>query len=128
MDHPEADAMEAGDPSQQVGQLEARIAELADVIESCRKAMLASKIAIAMGSALLIAIMLGVINFHPVGLIGAITMILGGVVLLGTNSSTADATTAALNAAEAERAHLIGQLDLRVVEEAEGRSLSPPNS
>ena len=49
------------------------------------------------------------------------TVAFGGVVLFGSNNSTSEQTTAALRAAEAERAELIGQMDLRVVSDS-GRS------
>jgi hypothetical protein len=41
---------------------------------------------------------------------------LGGVVTLGSNNATAKEAQAQLTAAEAERAALIGAIDLRVVE------------
>ncbi len=107
--------MDGGELSKEVARLEARMEELAEVIERCRKVNLASKVAIALGSVLLVAILLGIVKFHPVALIVSVTMLLGGVVLFGSNNSTSEATTAALKAAEAERAELIGQIDLRVV-------------
>jgi hypothetical protein len=104
-----------GDPSQQVARLEARIEELAELLDRCRKVRLASKVAIAIGGALLVAIILGLIKFDPVALIASIAMVLGGIVLFGSNSSTSEQACAALKKAEAERADLIGQLELQVV-------------
>jgi hypothetical protein len=107
--------MDGGELSNDVARLEARMEELAEVIERCRKVDLASKVAIALGGALLLAILLGMVAFHPVALIASVTLLLGGIVLFGSNNSTSEATKAALKAAEAERAELIGQIDLRVI-------------
>ena len=67
------------------------------------------------GGALLLAIVLGLVKFHAILLIAAVTMLLGGVVLFGSNNSTLEQSQAALKTAETERAELIGRLDLRVV-------------
>jgi hypothetical protein len=111
----EPDAIDRSDPAQEIVRLEARIEKLADGIERCRKIALVSKIGIALGVALLLAILLGIIQFHPVALIASFTMILGGVVLFGSNSSTSKQAMTALKAAEAERTELIGRLDLHLV-------------
>jgi hypothetical protein len=51
--------------------------------------------------------------------IGALAAIIGGVVVLGSNSSTSTQTMAAMKAAEAQRAELISMIDLRAVGPAE---------
>jgi hypothetical protein len=48
-------------------------------------------------------------------MIVAIAAVLGGVVLLGSNSTTSDQAAAVLEAAELRRAELIGTMDLHVV-------------
>jgi hypothetical protein len=48
-------------------------------------------------------------------MVGAFAAMIGGVVLLGSNRSTLQQSTAAMQAAEAQRAALIGEIDLRVV-------------
>ena len=50
--------------------------ELADVIESCRKVILASKAAIAAGALLILAVVIGVIRFDPLSMIGALAALL----------------------------------------------------
>ena len=45
--------MDGGELSKEVARLEARMEELAEVIERCRKVDLASKVAIALGGVLL---------------------------------------------------------------------------
>jgi hypothetical protein len=49
-------------------------------------------------------------------MIGAFTAVIGGIVLLGSNWSTSQQAMATVKAAEAQRAELIGKIDLRVVE------------
>jgi hypothetical protein len=95
--------------------LEDLIEQHAAAIESCRKFMLASRIAIAAGAILLAALVFGVIAFSPMAMVAALAAVIGGVVLLGSNRSTLQEATAALQAAEAQRAALIGEIDLRVV-------------
>jgi hypothetical protein len=60
--------------------------------------------------------MFGVIPFDPLALTGAMAAGLGGVVTLGSNNSTAKEAATQLAAAEAERAELIGSIDLRVID------------
>jgi p-aminobenzoyl-glutamate transporter AbgT len=112
---------------EQILTLENRIEELAEVIEGCRKVIVISKAAIVLGGPLTLAIMFGAIGFDPVVMIAAITAVIGGAVLLGSNSSTSAEKTAALQAAEAERAALISRIDLRLVGDADGRSLPRPS-
>jgi hypothetical protein len=95
--------------------LEARIEQLAAGIESCSKFMMLSRIAIAIGGVLLMLIIVGAIRFDPLVMIVAITGILGGIVLLGSNRTTSYQATAALQVAELRRAELIGGIELRVV-------------
>jgi phosphotransferase system glucose/maltose/N-acetylglucosamine-specific IIC component len=95
--------------------LEDSIEQHAQAIESCRKFMLASRIAIVAGAILLAALVLGVTAFSPMAMVAAFAAVIGGVVLLGSNRSTLQEATAALQAAEAQRAALIGEIDLRVV-------------
>src|SRR5713101_5750735 len=108
---------------EQIQKLENRIEALAEAIERCRKFVLLSKIAIAVGGISALAMAFGAIWFDPAVMVGAITAVIGGAVLLGSNSSTWDEKAAALQAAEAERAELIGEIDLRLVGDGAGRSL-----
>jgi hypothetical protein len=103
------------DAHEEIAQLEARIEELADVVESCRKVILASKAAIAAGALLILAVVIGVIRFDPLSMIGALAAVLGGIVLFGSNASTSKQATAALRAAEARRVELIDAMELRPV-------------
>ena len=117
--------MNDGNLREQISRLEERIEELVDIIERCRKLMLFSKAAIAIGGLLIVAIMFGAIRFDPAAMVGAMAAVIGGTVLLGTNSRTSQQTMAALKAAEEERAELIDGIDLQVVGEGDRGSLLP---
>ncbi len=105
------------DPVDEISQLEARIEQLAELAERCRKVILVSRAAIAGGAALLLVMMLGLFGSSAVAAIGSIAVVLGGIVSLGSNVSTLRQTTDAISAAEARRSELIGSIDLRVVGE-----------
>jgi hypothetical protein len=107
--------MNEGDPRNEIERLEVEIDELAARIESCRKFILAGRIAVMGGAAVLIAMLVGGIQFNPsvVGIAGA--AVLGGIVAVGSNRSTAKEAAHEISALEARRAMLIAQLDLRLV-------------
>jgi hypothetical protein len=107
--------MHEDNPSDDISRIEAQLEELAEVSERCRKIILASKVAIAGGLALLLVMMLGLFGPSQAAAIGSIAMVLGGIVSLGSNVSTLRQTMAAISAAEALRSDLISRLDLRVV-------------
>jgi hypothetical protein len=109
--------MTEDDPIDEISEIEARIEQLAEVAERCRKFILASKAAIAGGAVLLLIVLLGLFGSSQVAL-GSIAMVLGGIVSLGSNVSTLQQTEDAMRAAEAIRAELIGRIDLRVVDDA----------
>ena len=108
-----------GDLSDQILRLEANIEDLAEVVETCRKVTLISKIAIAAGGIWLLAITLGAIRFDAVAMIASMALVLGGIVVFGSNTSTSKQTTVAIKAAEARRAELIDKINPRAVTEAE---------
>jgi hypothetical protein len=107
--------MAENNPIDEIALIEARIEELAGVAERCRKIILVSKAAIAIGIALLLVMMLGLFASNQVVAIGSIAAVLGGIVSLGSNVGTLRQTTAAMSAAEALRSELIDRIDLRVV-------------
>jgi hypothetical protein len=109
--------MEDDDPHDEIERLEAQIDDLVARLESCRKFILVSQIAIVAGAILLAALFLGIIRFDATAMIAAVAALLGGVVGWGSNRSTAQEAAAELAAAEVQRKTLIGTIDLRVVPE-----------
>jgi hypothetical protein len=107
------------DPDQhtEILRLNAKIEELTEVIERCRKITLVSKTTIAVGGIWLFVLTIGILRFDPVAMIGAIAVVIGGTVVFGSNTSTAKQTVAAVKAAEARRAELIGKMNLTVITE-----------
>jgi hypothetical protein len=106
---------EEDDPTDEISQIEARLEQLAESAERCRKIIMVSKAAIAAGALLLLVMMLGLFGSGPAAALGSIAAMLGGIVSLGSNTSTLQQTTAAIDAAEAHRSELIGRIDLRLV-------------
>jgi hypothetical protein len=106
------------DPTDEISAIEERIEALAENAERCRKFILASRIAIASGFALLLIAVLGLFEAGQVAALGSIALVLGGIVSLGSNLSTLRQTDAAIAAAEALRSELIGGIDLRLVHDA----------
>jgi hypothetical protein len=97
--------------------IEERIEALTESIERCRKISLAAKIAIAAGTAWIVLTLLWVIPFIPYIVVAAMAAVIGGIVLLGSNSTTWKQTEAALQASEAMRVDMIERMEMRVVEE-----------
>ena len=107
--------MAEDDPRREIERLEARIEQLAQTIERCRKLMLIARAAMCVGGVVLVAALLGAIGSDPAVMIAAAAAVLGGIVLSGSNRSTAEEARTNLAAAEAERTALIGRIELRLV-------------
>jgi hypothetical protein len=103
------------DVREQISELEAEIEELAGALERCRKTALASKAAMVFGAILLAATVLGVVTFDPMAMVAGLAALLGGVVVFGSNRSTANQLSESMRNAEALRAALIGRLDIRLI-------------
>ena len=106
------------EPIDEISMIEARLAQLAEVAERCRKIILASKTAIAGGAVLLLVTILGLFGSGQVAALGSIAAMLGGIVSLGSNVSTLRQTEAAMSNAEALRADLINRIDPREVRDS----------
>ena len=104
-----------GDPHDEIVRLEAHIEELVAKIENCRKFILASRIAMVGGGIVLAAMFLGAIRFDPAAMAAAVAASLGGIVVWGSNDSTAREAAKELAVAEADRAVLIEMIDLQVI-------------
>lgn len=105
-----------------IEQLELRIEELSLSVEKSRKAILASKISMAGGALLTLALLSGLITAQPLAIVVAIAAVCGGIVGFGANVSTARQDSEAMQAAAAQRAELIGRLKLREI--GQGTNLS----
>jgi outer membrane murein-binding lipoprotein Lpp len=103
------------DPAAEISRLEAKIERFAHIAESCRKVILAAKVAIAVGALVLLVTVAGIINVDQIVAFGAVAVILGGIVAAGSNSRTRNEATAGIRAAEARRAALIGSLPFSAV-------------
>ena len=100
-------------PHEEIARLEQRIERLEATIESCRKFMLASRIAIVGGGIVLAAILVGAIRFDPGIMAAAVAAFLGGIVVWGSNRSTSKEAAKELMAAEEDRRALIETINPR---------------
>src|SRR6202022_2066063 len=98
---------------------EADIEALTEVVERGVKVTLISKVAIAAGGIWLLALTLGAMRFDAMAMIASMALVIGGIVVFGSNTSTSKQTAVAIKAAEARRAELIDKINPRVVTEAE---------
>lgn len=110
--------MDEDDSIDEISKIEARIEELAEVSERCRKIILASKAAIAGGAVLLVVTILGLLGSNQVVALGSIAAMLGGIVSLGSNVSTLRQTEAAIGDAEMLRSSLINEIAPREVRDS----------
>jgi hypothetical protein len=110
--------MELADPRDEIGRIEAELERLAGVAERCRKIGMGAKAAIVIGCFWIGMLFGGAVVADGLKLMIAIILPLGGVVLYGSNDSTARQTADQIAALERQRAELIGGINLRVVTDA----------
>jgi hypothetical protein len=113
------------DPRDEIARLEGRIEALAARIENCRKFMLAARLAIVIGGVLLVVATFGAIRLDALALTAAIAAVLGGIVVLGSNRSTANEAKAQMAAADEARGVLIAGMELRVISAGDGARKAP---
>ena len=102
---------------EQVARLEADIERLSDVAQRCRKIAVAAQAAIGAGCVLLASLLVGAIGADALSLMISAILIIGGIVLLGSNETTLKQTLARIEDAERLRAALISQMELTLVPE-----------
>ncbi len=104
------------DVASDIALVEARIEELSEAVERCRKFALAAKIAIGAGLAWIVLTLIGLMPFYPGLMLAALAAVIGGIVLAGSNSTTWTNTEADLQASENLRSEMIGRLKMRVID------------
>jgi hypothetical protein len=101
-----------------LAEIEERIDALRDTIESCRKGMLGSRIAIFVGGVFFVVNLVGLISL-PSLLVALLsfTGIIAGIVWLGANKTSREQASASLRAAQAEWRAATDAIDMSTVGE-----------
>jgi hypothetical protein len=110
--------MERADPGDEIAQIEVELERLAGVAERCRKIAMGAKAAIIIGCFWIGMLFGGAVVADGLKLMIAIILPLGGVVLYGSNDSTAQQTADQIAALERQRTELISAINPRVVVDA----------
>jgi hypothetical protein len=103
--------MESIDLSDDVARLERRIEDLASAADRSRRLALIARVSAAAAGLWLVAGTFRLVPLEATGLVLAIGVVLGGIVLAGSSRSTAEELDAAIRKAESERARLIDSID-----------------
>jgi hypothetical protein len=106
-----------GDPHEQIARLESEIEALSESAARCAKVAVAARIAIGAGCALFAAMLTGLLYSDVLWLLIAAICTMGGIVLYGSNRTTADQIATRIANAERLRAELIGSIELTLVPE-----------
>src|SRR5262245_54306344 len=77
-DDPDEGEAEGG-AREEIARLEARIERRVETAQRCRKIIMASKLAMAAGGILIVAMMLGLLGFDPSVMIGSLSAVIGGI-------------------------------------------------
>lgn len=104
---------QSGNLHDEIVRIEGRIEQLTEKIESCRKLILASRIAVASSAVALTGLLFGAIRFDPGVMAAAVAALLGGIAVWGSNRSTAQEATRELNSSEVDRSMLIQKMNPR---------------
>jgi flagellar biosynthesis component FlhA len=100
-----------------IARIEERIESLHEAIGRCRKLSLAAKLMIAAGVGWIALTLLALVPYAPALAFAALAAAIGGIVLLGSNSTTWTQTEQALAASEAMRAEWIAGRHMHEVED-----------
>jgi len=103
------------DAHEQIARLEREIEALGESAARCAKIALGARIAIGAGGALLAATLIGLLQPDGLRLLIAAILAMGGIVLYGSNRTTAQQIAARIANAERLRAELIGGIELTLV-------------
>ena len=103
------------EPADEMELIEARLEYLADVAERCRKIIIASQLAIAVGAGALLVTIFGFVISNENVAIAGIAVVLAGIVSWGSNVSTLRQTEGEIEETERHRSDMIDRKHLRVV-------------
>ena len=103
------------DPHEQIARLEGEIEALSESAARCAKIALGARIAIGAGGVLFIALVFGLLQPDVLWLLIAAILAMGGIVLYGSNRTTASQIAERIANAERLRAALIGDIELTLV-------------
>ena len=98
-------------PAEEIERLEAEIDELREAIQRSRRLVIAGRVCAFAGAAWLIALMFGVATFTPIRMIVAITLTLGGLVLMGSSVGSTKQLELSLKRTEEKRNAAIDALE-----------------
>ena len=103
------------DPHSEIARLEREIESVAAENERCRRFDLGAKLAMLAGAAWLGTVFFGLARGDTATTLLAIAALVGGIVVYGSNRSSWRSAAERQASAEARRARLIDDLDMRVV-------------
>ena len=102
--------MDSTDLTDEVARLERRIEDLAAAADRSRRLALIARVSASAAGLWLVAGAFRLVPLEATGLVLAIGVVLGGIVLAGSSRSTAEELNAGIRKAEAERASLIDHI------------------
>jgi hypothetical protein len=105
----------------EIARIEEETERLGGTLERCRKVALAAKAAIVIGALWLAALIFGLVGSDAASLLGATIAILGGIVVAGSNATTARETEEKIAEAQERRDALIDEIELSIVPAAPSR-------
>ncbi|MGJ3262545.1 MAG: hypothetical protein ACFE0R_04845 [Salinarimonas sp.] len=103
------------DPRGRIERLEVEIEALEESAERCGKVMLVSRVAIVAGIVVLGAVLLGLVRIGGLAFVLAVSAVLIGIVLYGSNRSTRETLRADIARRRAARDELIDAIGPREV-------------
>jgi hypothetical protein len=104
----------------EIERLEIRIEELGERIARSRRLRLVGLASAVIGPALIVAFVLGLVDYTPARVLVAFALAIGGMVLMGSSRSSTEELERALKQAEAERMAAIDALELVQVGDGKG--------
>ena len=103
------------DAPDEIGAVEAEIERLVNVSERCRSLIRAGRIAVVLGAAVLLLMLISVLRFNPGTFVIAVAAVIGGIPFIGSSKSTLSVIQAELRATEARHWEIIEKLGREVV-------------